>query len=217
MLLSKLTAFYSIFLVWVRNHERRPVRPSWGGWLCCARKLCCTNLVVGVDWGGFKWVSLCRCAWYNLGVRSLLRQIQYQTWRPVQLPGLQGTWDPSSAEHPGVRPRKRDCNLAINSTFYLRNELIYFCGHDSTQSGEYNLGLLAHNPINQEDKQRKKSVGSVNAARACPFSIFPTKAKAYPFPLSSKSPRQNLQTWHQQSLLFGSPVVPRLTCCPVFL
>ena len=33
---------------------------------------------------------------------------------------------------------------------------IHFSVHDSTQSGEYNLSLLAHHPISQKDKQRNK-------------------------------------------------------------
>ena len=51
-------------------------------------------------------------------------------------------------------------------------------------------------------------VGHVSATRACPSSVFPTEEKYCPFPLSSTSPRQHLQTRRQRLLLSGSPIGP---------
>ena len=60
----------------------------------------------------------------------------------------QGTWDLSSTEHLGVRPRSRDCNLAVNPTFNVQNGFFRFRGYESTRSDEYDLGLLTQHPIN---------------------------------------------------------------------
>ena len=105
--------------------------------------------------GGYKWVSLCWCARFNLGTRYLLRQAQYEAQLPVQFPSLQGTWDSSSVEHPGVRTHNCYCDTVFNPTFNMQNGFIHFRGHDSTQSGKYDLGLLAYHPINREEKRRK--------------------------------------------------------------
>ena len=100
------------------------------------------------DW--YKWFSLHRCARNDLGARYLLRKNQPRIQQPVRLPGPQGTWDPISAEHSGVQPRNRGCNPDLNPTFNVWNGLINFCSHEFTQSGEYNMGLPVHHPINQE-------------------------------------------------------------------
>ena len=47
-----------------------------------------------------------------------------------------------------------------------------------------------------------------NAACACIFWFFPTKPKSNPFPLDSKYPCQNFQTWCQWLLLYGSLIDP---------
>ena len=100
-------------------------------------------------------MSLRRCARCGIVVRYLLRQYQSQTWRPVRFLGLQETWDLSSAEKPGLWPRDHNLNPAVNPAFNMRNGFIHFFDHESTQSGEYDLGLLDHHPINREEKQRK--------------------------------------------------------------
>ena len=158
--------------------------------------------------GGFKWASLRKGARNNLGTRYLLRQNQSCTWFPVRLLGLQGNWEPSYAEHTGVQPYGHNCDPAVKPTFHVRNGFIHFRGHESTQSGKYDLDLLTHHPINQEYKQKFFSLGRGNASRACTSSFFIIKARSYPFPLSSKSPRHNIWTWCQLSLLSGSIIVP---------
>ena len=65
-----------------------------------------------------------------------------------------GTWDLIYAEHPRVQPRDRDCDPAVNPIFNVQNRFIHFRGHDLTQSGEYNLGLLTDNFIRREDRRR---------------------------------------------------------------
>ena len=104
---------------------------------------------------GFEWMSLHRCVKCDLGARYLLRQDQYQNRRPVRFPGPQGTWESTSAENLGVQPSNRDYNPDINPTLNVKNGFIHFRGYELTQSGGYNLGLLALSPINQEEKWRK--------------------------------------------------------------
>ena len=98
-------------------------------------------------------MSFCNGEQYNLGVRYLLRQSL--TWRPVKFPGLQGNWESISVEHLGVRSRDCYCHPASNLKFNVSNGFVNFCGHELNQSGKYDLGLFAHHPIKQEDKQRK--------------------------------------------------------------
>ena len=122
VLISRWSTFYAKVLLWVHTHERCPVRPLWGG-LCCTRKACCAKLVGG---GGFRWVRLRRYARNYLGARYLLRQDQSSTWLSVQFPGPQRTWDLSFADHLGVRPCDRDCDLDVNPIFNMWNRALPF-------------------------------------------------------------------------------------------
>ena len=137
MLPSKWSAFYSGFLFWVRTRELCNLRLLGGGGGHKNRGR-----------GGFQLVSLRRCVRHDNGTRYLSRRVQAQTRRPFQFPCTQGTWDSSYVYHPGVRTCDRDCDPDVNPTFNMRNGLIHFCNHESTKSGEYNLGLLANNLIN---------------------------------------------------------------------
>ena len=145
MFSSKWSAFNSDFLFWVCTRERRPVRPSggWGG----GQKI--------RGGGGFEWVILRTCAQCNLGARCLLRQAQSRSWCQFQFPDVQRTLYLRSRGHPGVRPRERDCGPVVNPTCNVQNGLFHFYNHDSYQSCNYDLGPLAHHPINQEVKRRK--------------------------------------------------------------
>ena len=127
VLLSKWPTFYSKFLVWPHTREHRPVWPSWGGRGVVLHARSALHEYSGR--GGFEWVSLRRCEWNDIGARYLLRQTQSQTWPPVWISGPQGTWHPSSAEHPGLRSCNSDCNPAVKPTFH-------FLIHELNQRGE---------------------------------------------------------------------------------
>ena len=124
VLLSKWRAFYSEITVWVRTHERHPVRPPEGeGFLFRVR----SALHKTRGRGGFGWVSLRSCAQCELCAKYLLRQTQSQTRRSVRFPGLQGTWYLRSVDHLGLRPHDRDFDPSVNPNFNVRNDFIHFC------------------------------------------------------------------------------------------
>ena len=89
-------------------------------------------------WGGFEWVGLRRCSWYNFGAKYLMCQAQSWTRRPVRFLVLQGTWGFSSAEHPGLWPRNHNFDTDVNPACFVRKRFVHFHGHESSQSGEYN-------------------------------------------------------------------------------
>ena len=154
-ILSKWSGFYSKYPLWVCTHDRCIPLDVGRGWVGVVVLHIRIKLWKTRGRGGYKWVSLCWCARFNLGTRYLLRQAQYEAQLPVQFPSLQGTWDSSSVEHPGVRTHNCYCDTVFNPTFNMQNGFIHFRGHDSTQSGKYDLGLLAYHPINREEKRRK--------------------------------------------------------------
>ena len=98
--------------------------PSWGTYtlvpfhLSMLGVVFCAWSILQNNYGRyeFKWVSLCRCAQNYYGERRLLRQSQSQTRFPVWIPGPHETWDLISMDFPGVWPRNRDLNLAVNQT-----------------------------------------------------------------------------------------------------
>ena len=100
-------------------------------------------------------MSLRWCAQNYLGTKYLLRQSQSQTQIQFHLLCLQDTWNLICVLHLEVRPRDLVFDPAVNSTFNVKNWFIHFFCHESTQIGEYNLGLLAHHHINREEKRRK--------------------------------------------------------------
>ena len=100
----------------------------------------------------------------------------------------------------------------------MQNGFIYLHIHEHTQIGNYNLVLIAHNPINLEGKCEKSvSIGPGSDVCDCTCSIFPFKKQYYQSPLSSKSLHQHLSTWCQLSLLYSSPIGLVLILHPVFM
>ena len=87
--------------------------------------------------GGFKWLSLRRCAKCHFGAKYLLRQYQSWKWYPLWFPGTQGTSGLSCAEFPGVQPRDCNCDTTINPACDVQNWFVHFRGHELPQSVEY--------------------------------------------------------------------------------
>ena len=155
MLISKWTTFYSVFIVWVLTRGNFPTHPSLGGGGGGVVLRAWSELHRTSGRFGLRCMRLCRCEQTYFGAIHLLYQAQPWTWLPLWLPGLQGTWYPSSAKHLGVRLCDRDYDPAINPNFNMQNGLFHFFGHGLTQSSKYDLVLLTHHPIKQEDKWRK--------------------------------------------------------------
>ena len=88
--------------------------------------------------GGIEWVISCVCAQCNFGAKYLLRQTQYWAWYPLWFLDPQCNWGLSSAEYPEIQPRDHNCCPAINPYCGVQNGSVQFCGHESTQSGNYN-------------------------------------------------------------------------------
>ena len=56
-------------------------------------------------------------------------------------------------EHPGVQPCNHYWNPNVNPTFNVQNGFFHFSGHESTQSGERDFGLLTLHLIKREDER----------------------------------------------------------------
>ena len=89
---------------------------------------------------------------------------------------------PISAEHPGVQPRDCDCNPFVNQIFYVRNGVFHFRVHESTQSGEYNLGLFTHYLIKREDERRNMIPLVMEVLPVLVFITFPHLGKIVSIP-----------------------------------
>ena len=80
---------------------------------------------------------------------------------PIPIPKPTPSLDPGYGGDlvPDLRGSSRSttphCDPAVNPTFTVRNGFFHFCGRESTQSGEYNLGLLTKHPINWDEIRGK--------------------------------------------------------------